>query len=69
MHILTSLRKLRTRPIMAIWKRSLKRLLDYYDAKRGSLITFFPKLFLFFTLLNISCYWLASCHCISVAYF
>ncbi len=59
MQIPTSLRKLRTRPIMAIWKRSLGRLLDYYEAHRGSLISFFPKLFLFFTLLNMSCYWLA----------
>ncbi|MEM9265694.1 MAG: hypothetical protein AAGA46_09235 [Cyanobacteria bacterium P01_F01_bin.13] len=59
MQMLTSLRKLRTRPIMAIWKKSLGRLLDYYDAKRGSLVTFFPKLFFFFTLLNMSCYWLA----------
>ncbi|MEM7795870.1 MAG: hypothetical protein AAF579_15630 [Cyanobacteria bacterium P01_C01_bin.118] len=59
MQILTDLRKLRIRPIMAIWKKSLGRLLDYYDAKRGNLLTFFPKLFFFFTLLNISCYWLA----------
>lgn len=53
------LRKFRTRPIMAIWKRSLGRLLSFYDQKRGSLISFFPKLFLFFTLLNMTCYWLA----------
>lgn len=55
----TPLRKLRVRPVMAIWKRSLARLLNYYETNRGSLITFFPKLFLFFTLLNMSCYWLA----------
>ena len=54
-----ALRKLRVRPIMAIWKRSLGRLLDYYEMNRGSLVSFFPKLFLFFTLLNIGCYWLA----------
>ncbi len=59
MQIFTSLRKLRVRPVMAIWKRSLARLLDFYEANRGSLISFFPKLFLFFILLNISCYWLA----------
>ncbi|MBT9313235.1 hypothetical protein [Leptothoe kymatousa] len=59
MRNLTSLRKLRMRPIMAIWKRSLARLLDLYEAKRGSFISFFPKLFCFFTLLNIGCYWLA----------
>lgn len=55
----TALRKLRVRPIMAIWKRSLARLLDYYETHRGSFVSFLPKLFLFFTLLNISCYWLA----------
>lgn len=44
---------------MAIWKRALGRLLDFYDRKRGSFISFFPKLFLFFTLLNMTCYWLA----------
>ncbi|NEP17496.1 MAG: hypothetical protein F6J97_11425 [Leptolyngbya sp. SIO4C1] len=52
-------RKLHTRPIIAIWKRSLGRLLTFYETRRGSLIGFFPKLFLFFTLLNIACYWLA----------
>ncbi len=59
MQMLIPLRKLRTRPIMAIWKQSLARLLDYYEAHRGSLVTFFPKLLIFFTLLNMSCYWLA----------
>ena len=59
MPILDTLRKLRMRPVMAIWKRSLARLLDYYETNRGSLVSFFPKLFVFFTLLNMSCYWLA----------
>ncbi len=59
MKIPTALRKLRVRPIMAIWKRSLARLLNYYETHRGSLVSFFPKLFIFFTLLNMSCYWLA----------
>lgn len=59
MKMLAALRQMRVRPIMAIWKRSLARLLNYYESKRGSLITFFPKLFLFFTALNIGCYWLA----------
>ena len=59
MDIVTPLRKLRVRPVMALWKRSLARLLSYYEAKRGPIITFFPKLFLFFTVLNIGCYWLA----------
>ena len=59
MNIVPPLRKLRVRPVMALWKRSLARLLSYYEAKRGPIITFFPKLFLFFTVLNIGCYWLA----------
>lgn len=37
----------------------LKRLLFYYESKRGGFITFFPKLFLFFVFLNIFCYWWA----------
>lgn len=53
------IRKFRTRPIMTIWKRSLGQLLDFYEARRGSLLSFFPKLFIFFTFLNMSCYWLA----------
>ena len=59
MQMLTSLRRLRARPIMAIWKKSLSRLLNYYETHRGSFISFFLKLFICFTLLNISCYWLA----------
>ena len=47
------------RPIMAIWRRSLEKLLDFYARKRGSLTSFFPKLFIFFMLLNMSCYWIA----------
>lgn len=53
------IQKIRTRPIIAIWKRSLGQLLSFYDRKRGSLWSFFPKLFIFFTLLNMTCYWLA----------
>jgi hypothetical protein len=45
--------------VIAIWKQSLGWLLAYYDAKRGELRQFFPKLFLFFVILNISCYWWA----------
>ncbi|MGD1866930.1 MAG: hypothetical protein ACFB0D_20455 [Phormidesmis sp.] len=52
-------RKLSMRPVMAIWRNSLRKLLDFYADKRGSLVTFFPKLFIFFMLLNMSCYWLA----------
>ncbi|MGB7084336.1 MAG: hypothetical protein WBD47_02190, partial [Phormidesmis sp.] len=51
--------KVSARPVMAIWRRSLSRLLDFYARKRGSLTSFFPKLFIFFMLLNMSCYWLA----------
>lgn len=51
--------KLRVRPIMAIWRKSLSRLLDFYAAKRGRLLTFFPKLFIFFMLLNMTCFWAA----------
>lgn len=53
------IQKLRSRPIIAIWKRSLSRLLNFYDRKRGRLWQFFPKIFVFFTLLNMTCYWLA----------
>ena len=45
--------------IISIWKQSLGWLLAYYDAKRGKLKEFLPKLFLFFVILNISCYWWA----------
>ncbi|MBD0336883.1 MAG: hypothetical protein ICV62_15445, partial [Cyanobacteria bacterium Co-bin13] len=45
--------------VIAIWKQYLSRLLDQYDRKRGSLISFLPKLFAFFALLNFGAYWLA----------
>jgi hypothetical protein len=45
--------------IFAIWRDSLHTVLDYYERQRGSLVTFFPLLFLFFVLLNVACYWLA----------
>lgn len=41
------------------WKNSLRTLLDFYEAKRGSIYTFYPTLFLFFVLINIACYWWA----------
>ena len=41
------------------WKNSLRTLLDFYEAKRGSIYTFYPMLFLFFVLINIACYWWA----------
>jgi hypothetical protein len=45
--------------IFATWRESLRHLLQFYEANRGSLVSFFPKLFLFFVLVNISCYWWA----------
>ena len=48
-----------TNPVIGLWKESLSRLLAYYDLKKGRLIDFFPKLFLFFICLNIFCYWWA----------
>ena len=45
--------------VFETWKVSLGRLLDYYDTHRGSLLTFFPKLFLFFVMVNIVFYWWA----------
>lgn len=44
---------------MIAWKNSLRTLLDFYEAKRGRLYTFYPMLFLFFVLINIVCYWWA----------
>jgi len=45
--------------VIETWKDSLKRLLQFYEEQRESIPYFFPKLFLFFVILNISCYWLA----------
>ncbi len=44
---------------MAIWRRSLAKLLAFYDRKRGKLFFFFPKLFFAFVLVNMACFWLA----------
>ena len=45
--------------IITIWKTSLQHLLTYYESHRGQLRSFYPKLFFFFILLNMACYWLA----------
>ena len=45
--------------IIAIWRESLRSLLVFYEAKRGNINGFFPKLFLFFVVINIACYWWA----------
>ncbi len=45
--------------IITIWKGYLKRLIVFYEAKRGNIFVFYPLLFLFFILINIGCYWWA----------
>lgn len=45
--------------VINIWKKSLANLLNLYDTKRGKLKKFLPKLFIFFIILNITCYWWA----------
>ncbi len=49
----------KNKTVINIWKQSLSKLLSFYDARSGKFIKFFPKLFLFFILLNIGCYWWA----------
>lgn len=49
----------KNRTIVNIWKQSLHNLLIFYDAKRGKFHQFFPKLFVFFIIINIACYWWA----------
>jgi hypothetical protein len=45
--------------IISTWKDSLERLLHFYESKRGSYFRFYPKLFLFFVIINLLCYWSA----------
>jgi hypothetical protein len=45
--------------IIKLWKTSLSRLLEFYDAHRGPLIIFLPLLFVFFVFINILSYWWA----------
>jgi len=45
--------------VMAIWRGSLRSLIDFYDARRGPLGPFYIRLFLFFVAVNVACYWLA----------
>jgi len=49
----------RTNDVITIWRNSLRRLIDFYDARRGPLGPFFVRLFLFFVVINVACYWLA----------
>jgi hypothetical protein len=44
---------------VSVWRSDLARLLDFYERRRGRIRAFFPKLFLFFFLLNVACYWWA----------
>ena len=45
--------------VIITWKESLRHLMVFYETKRGPISTFYPKLFLFFVLINIMCYWWA----------
>ena len=45
--------------VVSIWKRSLEKLLTYYEKRRNELKHFFLKLFAFFVCINIFCYWWA----------
>ena len=45
--------------VFSIWRESLEGLLVFYNAKRRKIVYFVPKLFLFFVVLNITCYWCA----------
>lgn len=44
--------------VMSTWRASLSALLRVYDTRRGRLASFIPRLFAFFVLVNIACYWL-----------
>lgn len=45
--------------VFIIWRDTLRRVLGFYESKRGPLKTFLPRLFIFFVLVNIICYWWA----------
>jgi hypothetical protein len=45
--------------VFGIWRESLQRLLNLYETRRGRISVFYPKLFVFFIVLNIACYWWA----------
>ena len=42
------------------WKNSLAGVLNYYDNNKPPFWTFFPRLFLFFVVINLFCYWWAT---------
>ncbi len=42
-----------------IWRLDLNRLIRYYDNRKSQIEHFFIYLFVFFIIINISCYWFA----------
>jgi hypothetical protein len=42
------------------WKNSLEGVLNYYDSNKPPFWSFFPRLFLFFVVINLFCYWWAT---------
>ncbi len=42
--------------LMEVWRNDLARLLQFYEGRRSRTDAFFPKLFLFFFVLNATCY-------------
>ena len=44
--------------IIPLWKKSLENILAFYDIYRPLYSYFIPKLFLFFIVTNVACYWL-----------
>jgi len=45
--------------IIPIWRNPLRWLLAFYDEHRGPFGRFFVRLFAFFIVLNLACYWCA----------
>ena len=45
--------------IISYWRKDLQRVLLFYESKRFQGDSFFLRLFIFFVLLNIICYWFA----------
>ena len=45
--------------MIQLWRAQLKHAYDWYRHRRVEVRWFYPKLFLFFVVLNLSCYWLA----------
>ena len=46
-------------PMILLWREQLRRVYTYYRDRRSRTRYFFLKLFLFFVVLNLGCYWLA----------